>query len=216
MNEIISNKDQIIKSLEDNTNNDKHEKEGPNHSKCRYWNRGFCREGRKCRYVHPNEDCKRYIETGNCEDRKCEGRHRRYCRYFNKDNGCYRGDSCQYLHSNGRKVEKDDLNKRTKDNKELPEVFKCKHCDFKTPQKVTLQKHMNTKHVESSYSESISSFIYRLNLDKFKHEYRDYFEWHGFNRKEACYVEKMINRYGSDFIMKNMDFQEDWSSDGLC
>ena len=47
-------------------------------------------------------------------------------------------------------------------------------------------------------------------------QYRNYFEWHGLNRKEASYVEKMISLYGSDFIMKNMGYQEDWSSDGSC
>ena len=108
------------------------------------------------------------------------------------------------------------LNKRTECDKDMQEILRCNHCDFKTQQKVTLQKHIHTKHKESSYTESLSSFIYRLNLDKFAHEYRNYFEWHGFNRREACYVEKMINRYGSDFIMKNMGYQEDWSSDGSC
>ena len=79
---------------------------------------------------------------------------------------------------------------------------------------MTLQKHMNTKHVEHSYSESVYDFIHRLRLEKLANEYRDYFNWHGFNRTEAAHVEKMINRYGTDFIMKNVEYQEDWSSNG--
>ena len=81
---------------------------------------------------------------------------------------------------------------------------------------MTLKKHMNTKLVEISYTESLSSFIYRLGLEKLANEYKDYFDWHGFNRKEAVHVEKMINRYGFDSIMKNVDYQEDWYSNGSC
>ena len=69
--------------------------------------------------------------------------------------------------SSNRKGDTEHINKRNKDSQELEKIFKCKQCDFKTPINITLQKHINTKHVESSYSESISSFIYPLNLDKF-------------------------------------------------
>ena len=81
---------------------------------------------------------------------------------------------------------------------------------------MTLQKHMNTKHVISSYGESISFFIYRVNLGKLASHYRDYFDWHGYTRKDACHVEKMINWHRADFIMKDLEYQEDWSSNGLC
>ena len=73
---------------------------------------------------------------------------------------------------------------------------------------------MNTKLVERSFSESISSFIYHLNHDKMARHYRDYIDWHGITRKEASHVEIMINRHGADFIMKDVDYQEDWSSNG--
>ena len=64
---------------------------------------------------------------------------------------------------------------------------------------------MSSNHVESSYSKAISSFIYRLNLDELAREYRDYFGWHGFNTREASYVEEMIKRHGSNFIVKNVN-----------
>ena len=150
LNEIILNKDQLIKSLEDDTNTDRRDKEGHKQYKCRYWNRGFCREGSKCLYVHPSKDCKTYVTEGSCEDRKCEGRHRRYCRYFNNTSGCYRGDTCQYLHSSSKKEEMNNLSKRTECDKDMQEILRCNHCDFKTQQKVTLQKHIHTKHKESS------------------------------------------------------------------
>ena len=33
---------------------------------CKYHTNGFCKRGPKCNYFHQNEDCKEYIETGNC------------------------------------------------------------------------------------------------------------------------------------------------------
>ena len=104
LNESISKKNHLIKSLEDNTSTDNYDREEPTHSKFRYWNWGFCREKGKCQYFHPKEDCRRHIEKGKCENIQCEGRHRKYCRYFNNKSGCYRGDSCQYLHSYSKKV----------------------------------------------------------------------------------------------------------------
>ena len=59
--------------------------------------------------------------------------------------------------------------------------------------------------LESSYNKAISSFIYRLNLDEFAREYRDYFGWHGFNTREASHVEEMVKRHGSNFIVKNVN-----------
>ena len=88
---------------------------------------------------------------------------------------------------------------------ELHEKFNCNQCEFKTSEKGIFNKHMNSNHVESSYSKAISSFIYRLNLDEFAREYRDYFGWHGFNTREANYVEEMVKHHGSNFIMKNVN-----------
>jgi hypothetical protein len=49
--------------------------------KCRYWNRGYCREGRKCSWSHPEGDCQEYLQDGRCRDRGCPRRHRKVCRY---------------------------------------------------------------------------------------------------------------------------------------
>ena len=75
---------------------------------------------------------------------------------------------------------------------------------------------MNTEHVESFCSKEISEFINRFDLEEYANEYRDYFGWHGFNRKEAYHVEQMVKCHGSDFIMKNEDYREDWSTQGRC
>ena len=158
---------------------------------CRYWNRGFCREKEKCCFVQKKDDCKTYMNTGKCEDRRCEGRHCKSCRYFKNESGCYRKDLCQYLHSSR--------------SKELEEVFTCNQCDFKTSKKITLTKHINTKHEEGSYSETISSFIYRLELESFAREYRGHFKRYGFNRGEAFHVEKMVNLHGPGYIVRSVN-----------
>ena len=109
-------------------------------------------------YVHCKEDCKTYLDKRRFEDRHCESRHRRHCRYYDNISGCYRGD-----HSRKRKEERDYLDKRS----ELHEEFNCNGCEFKTSHKGILKKHMKSNHLESSYNKAISLFIYRLNLDEF-------------------------------------------------
>ena len=34
--------------------------------RCRYWNRGFCREGQSCEYFHSSEVCDEHLERGSC------------------------------------------------------------------------------------------------------------------------------------------------------
>ena len=63
----------------------------------------------ECKYMHPKEDCQTHQDKGICEDRQCEQRHRRYCRYFNNASGCYRGDQCQYLHSSRKKSNSENM-----------------------------------------------------------------------------------------------------------
>ena len=39
-------------------------------------------EKKKCRFVHKTDYYKTYMKTGKCDDRKCDGRHQKSCRYF--------------------------------------------------------------------------------------------------------------------------------------
>ena len=162
-----------------------------------------------------NKDCKTYVTQGNCEEQKCEGRHRRYCTTKHNTSGCYRGDTCQYLHSSSKKEEMNNLSKRTECDKDMQEILRCNHCDFKTQQKVTLQKHitLNIKKVPTlnqyPHLYTVSTWTnLHMNIETILNDMAS-------TEKKACYVERMINRYGSYFIMKNMGYQEDCSSDGL-
>jgi hypothetical protein len=66
-------------------------------SKCKFWNRGYCKERIKCLRSHPYKDCQHYMETGRCRYFDCPYRHRRVCSYWLGE-GCTRKKYCQYLH----------------------------------------------------------------------------------------------------------------------
>jgi hypothetical protein len=68
------------------------------HRRCKWWNRGFCREREGCAFNHPQEDCQDHLK-GRCTTKGCTSfRHRKVCRFFSSEEGCLRGDSCAYLH----------------------------------------------------------------------------------------------------------------------
>ena len=67
--------------------------------RCRWWNRGYCREGTaRCPYYHPTEDCEQHLQDGHCFIQGCTLRHRRRCKYWATAEGCFRKEDCQYLH----------------------------------------------------------------------------------------------------------------------
>ena len=66
--------------------------------KCRYYNRGYCKYKSKCRYNHPKDVCKEYLENKNCEKHDCCDRHPRHCKWHGSEVGCNRQVECEYLH----------------------------------------------------------------------------------------------------------------------
>ena len=67
--------------------------------RCRYWNRGYCREGStKCPFYHPPDDCQQHLAEGHCSSQGCGQRHRKRCKYWGTKQGCFRKGQCQYLH----------------------------------------------------------------------------------------------------------------------
>lgn len=66
--------------------------------KCKYFNRGYCKEGSSCDFVHPQSICKEFVDVGTCESgQRCHRRHPRKCRYWREGN-CWRGSSCAFQH----------------------------------------------------------------------------------------------------------------------
>ena len=66
--------------------------------KCRYFNRGYCKYTSKCRFSHPREICQTYLEGYNCNQRECEKRHPKSCKWIEGSRSCKR-QNCAYLHT---------------------------------------------------------------------------------------------------------------------
>ena len=82
--------------------------------KCRYYNRGFCKYGRQCKFYHPKLVCSEYLRDGICLQIKCPKRHPRHCRHWtSKTEGCNRNETCQYLHIRSKRFSGDVTNNRT-------------------------------------------------------------------------------------------------------
>ena len=61
--------------------------------KCKYYNKGYCKNRSECKFYHPTSDCKEQFEN-----RKCKFRHRNICRYKQY---CYHymKGQCEYIHA---------------------------------------------------------------------------------------------------------------------
>ena len=70
----------------------------PGLRRCKWWNRGHCKEGTMCSYNHPLPDCQQHLQDGHCTSQGCSLRHRRRCKFFGTPAGCFRREKCQYLH----------------------------------------------------------------------------------------------------------------------
>ena len=86
-----------------------------NRRKCRYYNRGFCKDTIKCRYLHPERICQVYLETQSCQEKQCPDRHPKLCKWLKHSGGCKR-QNCAYLHCDKGKEETERNNFRTADS----------------------------------------------------------------------------------------------------
>ena len=68
--------------------------------RCKWWNRGYCKEQDKCLFNHQGEDCGDHLTTGFCTSQACKSSYLKRCRYWALKEGCHRGFNCQYLHFN--------------------------------------------------------------------------------------------------------------------
>ena len=65
--------------------------------RCKWWNRGYCREKERCLFIHPKGDCQDHLQ-GRCTSRGCTLQHRKVCKFIHTRVGCLRGEDCAYLH----------------------------------------------------------------------------------------------------------------------
>ena len=191
---------QIEKKKEEETKQQKGEERGHKKSskRCRYWNRGFCREKSSCLFSHVKEDCESFQKDGSCHDRTCKKRHRKECCYFNKGN-CFRGDKCEYMHKRKNHIEETNNDKQHSSN---GDCLNFEYCDFKCSKKDIMNNHKKTTHedISGSKCESIAQFIRRLGLERFDDQYQNYFMKNNFV-KGKDFIEKLVWSYGEDFIL---------------
>ena len=93
--------------------------------KCRYYDRGHCKYKRGCKYFHPRDICKYYLDNGKCMEKSCVDRHPKVCKFWSKSKaGCKRGQACDFIHVT--LAQHDDV----KENSEIfsEHVFQCVGC----------------------------------------------------------------------------------------
>ena len=105
LNEKYNELLQIVRKILETTKNDtNHRVENDRLKKsrirCKFMNKGFCKEGSSCDFAHPEEDCQEHCSSGSCpQERICPYRHPNKCKFWISGN-CWRGPSCVYLHNN--------------------------------------------------------------------------------------------------------------------
>ena len=64
--------------------------------KSRYFNRGYCKYNKKCRFYHPEHICEDHQKNNKCENKECSKRHSRICKWEENKGGCRRNKECDY------------------------------------------------------------------------------------------------------------------------
>ena len=118
-------------------------KDSTSNIRCRYFNKGYCKNIPDCYFDHTNEDCEQYIASGKCKDISCIKRHRKICKYWESKDGCYRGRDCEYLHEDfGERNTKES----TKEQVQNSAQEKCDACNFDYFEKDQMKLHKIKQH----------------------------------------------------------------------
>ena len=153
-----------------------------NFKRCRYWNKGYCREGTpKCPYYHPPDDCQQHLQKGRCSSQGCPLRHRKKCKYWETKAGCFRQGRCQYLHlENTDKVHNHECievetNLIEESNSCEPiEKYKDSLKDAqKDTSRATISDEATSKNVEKENREMIETNNMKLSCDLCKYRCKD-------------------------------------------
>jgi hypothetical protein len=154
---------EILKEMEARHIIDKERNQTKMLKKCKFYNRGFCREGNSCYYLHPEKKCEKHCEGKRCsEGSKCQMRHPHHCQHWKKGN-CFRGEDCLYLHLDKVEDKCDDDSQNSDETTEKPlsteEIYKL--YENRTDLDDTLGKELsaeeiielyeNEKHVEETF-----------------------------------------------------------------
>lgn len=92
--EIVNFKNDKSKADSSEIDDNKVEKKS---KKCKYFNGGHCKYKSECKFSHPKDTCKLYLEGRKCDQKVCNQRHPKVCKWSQGSSGCKRHD-CDYLH----------------------------------------------------------------------------------------------------------------------
>ena len=102
--ELVAQASKEINTKETNTTNDDLVKEvkirkigNKSLKRCRYFNRGHCKNKGECQFSHLSEICEKYLQEGICQEIPCQSRHPKVCKWTKTETGCRRED-CDFLH----------------------------------------------------------------------------------------------------------------------
>ena len=110
--------------------------------KCRYYDRGFCKYNKKCRFSHQEGICQVYLKTLKCGLKECCQRHPKLCRWDQGKGGCNKGEDCLYPHKEERlNINVDNVNTMGS------EEYHCVSCKHIWEEKNCVKEHIiqNTK-----------------------------------------------------------------------
>ena len=131
--ESVPNVDTLKNSTKDEIKEDNIAKKAKR--KCRYFNGGYCKYKQKCRYIHPKDICKEYIQNQKCEDKECLDRHPRECKWERSIGGCNRNEVCDYLHVRNVSVAVNEASSEVWE-------YKCAGCDSNWNDKKYVVEHV--------------------------------------------------------------------------
>ena len=150
-----------------------------NAKKCRYYDRGYCKFQDGCSFVHPLTICQKFLQKEvkeQCNQRQCKDRHPKNCKYWSREEGCRRGEYCQYLHQQNKLPQtshqtateystnhvennmesittcrnefenEDSLRVHTETTHVENAILDCNECDFRTESENILQCHIQEVH----------------------------------------------------------------------
>ena len=111
---------------------------------CRYYNKGHCKYRNKCRFYHPQNIYKVYLESGKCVSKECSDRDPKTCKFWSRSKtGCARNLDCDFLHAT---LVHDDRKARM-ESKVDEEEFKCASCKDCWKDKRFVAEHSMNNHV---------------------------------------------------------------------
>ena len=94
---------------------------GKSKRRCKYENRGYCKDKSRCNYFHPSKICHSHSKYGTCHNyADCKFRHPLgICHTWNENDTCERGYSCRFRHP-VKKSQRDFLGKMKQQKTQLP------------------------------------------------------------------------------------------------